>query len=193
MPLKGGRCSFLDSVRKAEIGEKFQARLIFAFQDLEGSLEELGELLEGALQILEPFRKEMESVAGEKRAYWQSYFAKHTMEDFFALTGIYVDEKNYSQLLLRWELVNGIHMSLKMDEDQEADTLEILVGSLMNEEVIREWKKGGREGGIGADGGSGEDGHSSVCQSDPSFWPRGGGTFRTDHSDHLLSYAGIGK
>lgn len=148
LPLKGGRCSFLDSVRKAEIGEKFQARLIFAFQDLEGSLEELGELLEGALQILEPFRKEMEAMAGEKRAYWQSYFAKHTMEDFFALTGIYVDEKNYSQLLLRWELVNGIHMSLKMDEDQEADTLEILVGSLMNEEVIREWKKGGERAAL---------------------------------------------
>lgn len=142
LPLDGKPVSFLVSVKKLELEERFKARMIFAFQDPEESLEELGGLLEQAAELLEPFRSRMEAEEEKGERYWRDYFDTHTLQEFLNLMGVYLEHSGYDRLLIRWNAVGGAFLSLDMEDRKEGGCLEMGMGILMNEKAIRSMKKG---------------------------------------------------
>ena len=142
LPLDGEPVSFLASVKKLDLEERFKARLIFAFQDPEESLEELGGLLEQAAKLLEPFRGRIGAEEEKGERYWRDYFVSHTLQEFLALVGAYPEQDGYDRVLIRWNAVGGAFLSIDMEDGQEGGCLEIGMGILMNEKAIRSFKKG---------------------------------------------------
>lgn len=143
LPLEGEPAGFLPSVKKLELEEKFKARLIFTFQDPEESLEELGELLSRAAELLEPFRSRMEAEEEKRERYWRDYFDSHSLEEFLSLAGVDLENCSYDRVLIRWNAAGGMYLSLDVGEDGKDDgCLKISMGVLMNEKLIRSIKKG---------------------------------------------------
>lgn len=142
LPLEGERGSFLSSVKKLDVDEKFKARLIFAFQDPEGSLDELGGLLEQAAGLLEPFRERMEAetVKGEER--WKKYFASHDLDGFLSLIGVSPDRSGCSGIRIRWNVVQGVTLVLQIGDENRSGILNAGMGVLIDEKSLRFLKRG---------------------------------------------------
>lgn len=142
LPLEGERGSFLSSVKKLDMDEKFKARLIFAFQDPEGSLDELGGLLEQAAGLLEPYRERMEAEVEKGKERWKEYFASHDLDEFLSLIGVSLDSGAYSGIRIRWKVVSGVTLVLKIEDENRSGMLKVDMGVLIDEKALRFLKKG---------------------------------------------------
>lgn len=141
-----GRRRFLNSVRDLEIDDKYKARLIFAFEDFENALDELGNLIGEAAALLMPYKEQMDREAERIAMRWNKYFEEHSMEEFFQLTGVLVDEGQYEEMNLIPRLVIGGYLSLSIGEEDSDRTLTAEIGSFMEEKIIKGWGfRGDRE------------------------------------------------
>ena len=175
---KEERRRFAASVKKLDLEEKFQGRLILAFESYEESLDELGALLEEALPLLLPYRTRMQRQALRMQQEWQAYFAKKSLSDFCGMTGVYVDESLYRAVEIVPNLVNGPFMVLNMDDGEpQEDVLVIRIGFLMREKVC-----------AGAAGRRDKNGNPSLHKGYAALWKRNSGQVRADHSHHLLPH-----